>query len=88
MDDERGAEHAREGAIAHIEAARIGAECRHHHPRAVGDEAAPADGAPAAHWFLQAGQYDARGLVAAVGVSADPDSPHELRSLLRGFQVN
>jgi hypothetical protein len=38
--------------------------------------------------FLQAGQYDARGLVAAVGVSADPDAPHELRSLLRGFQVN
>jgi|SRR5687767_9475109 len=38
--------------------------------------------------FLPAGHYDSRGLVAAVGVSTDPDEPHELRSVIRGFEVN
>ena len=38
--------------------------------------------------FLATGDYDVRGLVAADEVSADPDEPHELRSVLRGFQVD
>ncbi len=38
--------------------------------------------------FLEVGNYDARGLVAAIGVSIDPEAPHELRSVVRGFQVN
>jgi hypothetical protein len=38
--------------------------------------------------FLGPGDYDVRGLVAADDVSADPDEPHELRSVLRGFQVD
>lgn len=37
---------------------------------------------------LARGYYDTRGLLAAVGVHADPDSPHELRSVLRQFRVN
>ena len=36
-------EDPREGAVAHIEAAGIGAERRHHHPLAVAGEAAAAD---------------------------------------------
>jgi hypothetical protein len=38
--------------------------------------------------FLPAGRYDARGLVAAVGVSTSPEESHELRSVIRGFEVN
>jgi hypothetical protein len=38
--------------------------------------------------FLEAGDYDARGLVAGEDVSADPDEPHELRSTLRSFRVD
>lgn len=37
---------------------------------------------------LAAGDYDTRGLVAAVGVTADAGAPHELRSILRSFRVN
>jgi hypothetical protein len=36
---------------------------------------------------LGTGDYDARGLVAAVGVSANAGAPHELRSVLKGFRV-
>jgi hypothetical protein len=38
--------------------------------------------------FLASGVYDVRGLVAAEDVSADPDEPHELRSVLRGFEID
>jgi hypothetical protein len=38
--------------------------------------------------FLPNGNYEARGLVTAVGVSADPSSQHELASTLRAFTVN
>jgi hypothetical protein len=38
--------------------------------------------------FLGSGVYDVRGLVAADDVSADPDEPHELRSVLGGFEID
>lgn len=37
---------------------------------------------------LGPGDYETRGLVGAVGVTADPGAPHELRSVLRGFQID
>jgi hypothetical protein len=38
--------------------------------------------------FLPNGDYEARGIVTAVGVSADPATQHELASTLRAFTVN
>jgi hypothetical protein len=38
--------------------------------------------------FLPNGRYEARGIVTAVGVIADPSSAHELASTLRDFTVN
>jgi intracellular proteinase inhibitor BsuPI len=38
--------------------------------------------------FLPNGNYEARGLVTAVGVSANPSTQHELASTLRAFTVN
>jgi hypothetical protein len=38
--------------------------------------------------FLPNGRYEARGIVTAVGVSADPSTQHELASTLRAFTVN
>jgi hypothetical protein len=39
-------------------------------------------------FFLGPGEYETRGLVAAVGVTADPGAPHELRSVLKAFTVD